>query len=224
MDLLNREQNFMFKSTINSLTTLKFKIMKKITLVVSALLMLAFVSVNDLAAQNYSVDTKATTVNWLGEKVTGEHNGTINLKSGNLEMKDAKIKSGTFVMDMNSIVCLDLTDPEYNGKLVGHLKSDDFFGVADHPTATLVVTSTESFSKGFATVKGNLTIKGITQPVEFKATMSEDPEGLRFFANITIDRSKFNVKYGSGSFFDNLGDKTIYDEFKLKVNLLAKKS
>ncbi len=198
--------------------------MKTIKTILTSLIILLTVQLNQLTAQNYSIDTKSTQINWLGEKVTGEHNGTIALKSGSLEMQDAKIKSGKFVIDMNSIVCLDLTDPEYNGKLVGHLKSDDFFGVDKHPTAILEVTSTESFSKGFALVKGNLTIKGSTHPIEFKASMSEDADGLRFFANISIDRSKFDIRYGSGSFFSNLGDKTIYDEFKLKINMLAKKA
>ena len=105
-------------------------------------------------------------------------------------------------------------------RLEGHLRSDDFFGVEKNPVSKLVITGSTPFDKGSATLKGNLTIKGITNPVEFKATMQKTDEGTRFFANIVIDRSKYDIRYGSGSFFDNLGDKTIYDEFKLKVNLL----
>jgi polyisoprenoid-binding protein YceI len=85
-----------------------------------------------------------------------------------------------------------------------------------------VITGSESFEKGTAVVKGNLTIKGITHPLEFKATRMVDEDGAWFYANIVVDRSKYNVRYGSGSFFDNLGDKVIYDEFKLKVALLVK--
>jgi polyisoprenoid-binding protein YceI len=107
-------------------------------------------------------------------------------------------------------------------KLVGHLKSDDFFGVEKFPTSKLVITESTPFDKGTATVKGTLTIKGVTNPVEFKAAYQKKDDGTWFFANIVIDRTKYNVRYGSGSFFDNLGDKTIYDEFKLKVSLVVK--
>jgi polyisoprenoid-binding protein YceI len=106
--------------------------------------------------------------------------------------------------------------------LQGHLKSDDFFGVAKYPVATLVITGSTPFDKGTGVVSGTLTIKGITNPIEFKAAIQKKDDGTWFFANITVDRTKYNIRYGSGSFFDNLGDKTIYDEFKLKVNLLVK--
>ena len=88
--------------------------------------------------------------------------------------------------------------------------------------AKLVVTGSTPFDKGTGVVKGTLTIKGITNPIEFKSTMQKKEDGVWFFANIVIDRTKYNVRYGSGSFFDNLGDKTIFDEFKLRVNLLVK--
>jgi polyisoprenoid-binding protein YceI len=119
---------------------------------------------------------------------------------------------------MNSLV-----DVSMNANLITHLKSDDFFGVEKFPTSKLVVTGSEPFDKGSATVKGNLTIKGITQPIEFKATIKKDTDGMWFYSVITVDRTKYNVRYGSGSFFENLGDKTIYDEFKLKVALFVKK-
>jgi polyisoprenoid-binding protein YceI len=112
-----------------------------------------------------------------------------------------------------------IKDDDSSERLEGHLKSDDFFGVEKHPLSRLVITESEAFDKGSALVKGNLTIKGITNPVEFRATMQETNEGISFFALITVDRSKYNVRYGSGSFFDNLGDKAIYDEFRVKVNL-----
>ena len=97
-----------------------------------------------------------------------------------------------------------------------------FFGVGKYPIAKLIITGSSSFDKGSGTVQGNLTIKGVSNPIEFKTTMQKTDEGIRFFANIVVDRTKYNVRYGSGSFFDNLGDKTIFDEFKLKVNLLVK--
>ena len=169
-------------------------------------------------AQNkLTADTTKTKLLWLGEKVTGEHNGSINLKSGWLTWQDNKVVSGEFNIDMTT-----LKDAENNGKLLGHLKSDDFFGVDKYPVAKLVLTSSTPFDKGSGLVKGNLTIKDKTNPIEFKATMQKKDEGTWFFANIAIDRTKYNIRYGSGSFFDNLGDKTIYDEFNLKVNLLVK--
>jgi polyisoprenoid-binding protein YceI len=169
------------------------------------------------AQQKLTADTEKSKLEWLGEKVTGKHEGTISLQSGWLNLKDNKIQSGEFIIDMNSI-----TSNENLDRLVGHLKSDDFFGVEKFPTAKLVVTESTAFDKGTATVKGNLTIKGVTNPVEFKAANQKKDDGTWYFANIVVDRTKFNVRYGSGSFFDNLGDKTIYDEFKLKVSLLVK--
>jgi polyisoprenoid-binding protein YceI len=179
--------------------------------------MAALFIINGAAQSKLNADAEKTKLVWLGEKVTGEHNGTINLKSGWLNWQDNKIVSGEFVIDMAS-----LKDSEANARLETHLKSDDFFGVEKFPEAKLVVTGSTPFDKGSGVVSGTLAIKGVTNPIEFKSTMQKKDDGVWFFANIVIDRTKYNVRYGSGSFFDNLGDKTIYDEFKLKVNLLVK--
>jgi polyisoprenoid-binding protein YceI len=176
-----------------------------------------FFFVNVGAQNKLTADTTKTTLLWLGEKVTGQHTGTIKLQSGWLNWQDNKIISGEFNIDMNS-----LKESENNKMLMGHLKSDDFFGVAKYPIAKLIITGSTPFDKGTGVVRGTLTIKDITNPVEFKAAMQKKDDGSWFFANIIIDRTKYNIRYGSGSFFDNLGDKTIYDEFKLKVNLLVK--
>jgi polyisoprenoid-binding protein YceI len=173
--------------------------------------------VNISAQDKLTADTVKTKLLWLGEKVTGQHTGTINLQSGWLTWKDNKIVSGEFDINMATI-----KESEANVRLEGHLKSDDFFGVEKFPLAKLVLTGSTSFDKGTGVVSGNLTIKGVTNPIEFKAAMQKKDDGVWFFANIVVDRTKFNIRYGSGSFFDNLGDKTIYDEFKLKVNLLVK--
>jgi polyisoprenoid-binding protein YceI len=153
---------------------------------------------------------------WTGKKVTGEHSGYINLKEAKLKMKDDKIVNGKFVIDMASITNTDLTDAEYNQKLVGHLKSDDFFGVAKFPTAELVITESSAIANNQMTVKGNLTIKGITKPIEFTATKMDNS----LSAKIIIDRAKYDVRYGSGSFFDGLGDKMIYDDFEIIATLV----
>jgi len=172
---------------------------------------------NVKAQTKLSADTTQTKLLWLGEKVTGQHTGTIKLQSGWLTLQDNKITAGEFNIDMTS-----LKDTENNKMLMGHLKSDDFFGVVKYPVAKLVITGSTPFDKGSGTVTGTLTIKDITNPIEFKATTQKKDDGTWFFANISVDRTKYNIRYGSGSFFDNLGDKTIYDEFKLKVNLLVK--
>lgn len=187
--------------------------MKNILLFVTLILITGTMNAQDRLV----ADNEKTTLHWLGEKVMGEHNGTIKLQDGWLSWKDDRIIAGEFTIDMTTI-----KDDDGNATLEKHLKSDDFFGVASYPVSKLVITESTPFDKGTGQVNGNLTIKGITNPIEFKAAMQKKDDGTWFFANIVVDRTKFNVRYGSGTFFDNLGDKTIYDEFKLKVNLLMK--
>lgn len=168
-------------------------------------------------AKTVKVNAVKSEITWLGKKVTGEHSGKISLKSGELDVDDKAINGGQFVVDMNSITCTDLTDAEWNAKLVGHLKNDDFFGVEKYPEAKLVISKKATFSGNKATVTGNLTIKDKTNPVTFDVTKT----GNTYKAEITVDRSKYDIRYGSKSFFDNLGDKTIYDDFYLTVNLVV---
>jgi polyisoprenoid-binding protein YceI len=162
-------------------------------------------------------------VQWTGYKVTGQHNGVVGIKSGSLTYNEKGFFSGgSFDIDMTSIKCLDLQG-EMAGKLEGHLKSDDFFGTAKFPTAKFVITKVAPRGKpGEYKITGNLTIKETTKEVKFDALLTE-AEGGKVVAtgDIKIDRTDFDVKYGSGSFFDGLGDKTIYDEFDLKVKLTA---
>jgi polyisoprenoid-binding protein YceI len=166
-------------------------------------------------SQDYTVNTVKSTLQWTGKKVTGEHHGYITLKDGKFTIKINKIISGTFTIDMTTIIDVDLTDKEWNDKLVGHLKSDDFFGVEKFPTATLSITESTPFKDNVSNVKGTLTIKGIQQPISFVVTKS----GNDYTSTLTVDRTLYGIKYGSGKFFDNLGDKTIYDEFTLDVKI-----
>lgn len=158
-------------------------------------------------------EIKEGTIEWTGKKVTGAHQGTINLASGHLEMNGNDLVGGMFVADMNSITVTDLEPGKGKEDLEGHLKSDDFFGVANHPTATVEITSSQKSETGYA-VKANITIKGITEAIEFDLNMEESAAST----SLKIDRTKFGVRYGSGSFFENLGDKTISDTFELKIN------
>jgi len=178
------------------------------------------VVVGSANAQELKVDVSKSTLQWTGKKVTGEHTGKIGLKEGTLTLKNNKFTAGKFVIDMNSLTDEDLPAGEWNDKLVGHLKSDDFFGVATFPTAELVVTKVESNGTNH-TFSGNLTIKGITNPATFTATSAKDGKSTVYKGKLTIDRSKYNVRYGSKSFFDNLGDKAIYDEFTLDFSLVV---
>lgn len=185
-----------------------------------AVVVLALSLTTSVFAGSQKVDASKSSVKWLGKKVTGEHFGTIAIKEGNLEVANGKVTGGKVVIDMQSLVVEDIKDAGMNGKLTGHLKSDDFFGVATFPTAELAVTKVESKGNSH-TFSGNLTIKGITNPASFTATSAKDGKSTVYKGTLTIDRSKYNVKYGSKSFFDNLGDKVIYDDFTLDFTLVA---
>ena len=160
------------------------------------------------------VNVETSSVTWKGYKVTGSHVGSIALKQGSLEFKDGALTGGEFVMDMTSIENTDL-EGEYKGKLEGHLKSDDFFGVANYPTAKLVFNKVKSTGKNSYEVTGDLTIKDKTNPVTFETSVY----GNKATANLKIDGTAYGVKYVSASFFDDLKDKAIYDEFDLVTDL-----
>jgi polyisoprenoid-binding protein YceI len=173
-------------------------------------------------AQVYKVDVEKSKIEWIGRKVTGEHRGEIKLSSGALNY-DGKLNGGSFILDMNSITVTDIQG-EMNGKLVGHLKNDDFFSVDKHATSKFVITKVVAAGAGKANVTGNLTIKGITQPLTFVAAVTNKNGVLVAVANgVKVNRAKYDIKYGSKSFFDSLGDKAIDDDFELNINLVAKK-
>jgi polyisoprenoid-binding protein YceI len=169
----------------------------------------------------FTVDPNATTLAWLAKKVTGAHNGTIKVSSGEVVVDGVKVQSGNFTIDMGSMVILDLQGGS-NEKLLGHLKSDDFFSVDKFATSSFVLTSVKPQSGSTYTVKGKLTIKGITQEIEFPADISFSGKTMTAKAKIKVDRTKFDIKYRSSNFFENLGDKAIYDDFELDLNLVAK--
>ena len=159
------------------------------------------------------VNTESSVVKWTGYKVTGQHEGTIMIKKGSLTFKNNVLVGGKFVIDMSTINTTDL-EGDYKKKLDGHLKDDDFFGVEKHKTASLVFTSLKQNGRNYI-VNADLTIKGITNKVKFKMQVLENSA----IADLKIDRTKYDIKYGSASFFDDLKDRAIYDEFDLNVNL-----
>lgn len=172
-------------------------------------------------ASKFKVDTKASTLTWLGKKVTGQHTGTIGISSGELIGEGKSIKEGSFEIDVNSLTVTDIADPGSNAKLVGHLKADDFFGVSKFPKATFVISSISPKSGNDYTVKGKLTIKGKTNDIEFPAAITNDGKKVTANAKIVVDRTKFDIRYGSKTFFENIGDKAISDEFELTLKLVA---
>ncbi len=188
--------------------------MKSIKLAIAAIIMMSGTA---MLAKELVVNTKESTIEWTGSKIGSDHNGFIQLKSGSFDLKKDRIVAGSFVMDMNTITCTDIEDEEYNKKLVGHLKSDDFFGVEKFPTAKFKVLSSTEFKNGKATITGDLTIKGKTESISFDVTK----KGKDYTSKIKVDRSKFDVRYGSDSFFDNLGDKVIDDIFILDIKLVV---
>ena len=168
-----------------------------------------------LFAQTQNINVEKSTINWTGKKIGGKHQGFIKITEGSLELKKDKIASGQFIINMTSITNTDLENETYNQKLVGHLKSDDFFGVEAFPTAIFKVTKSTKFADDKATLTGEVTIKGMTETISFEVTKTENS----YTGKMEIDRSKFNVKYGSSSFFDSLGDKAIDDIFTLEIEL-----
>lgn len=174
-------------------------------------------------ASTFQVDTEKSVVTWVGQKVAGKHNGTLKIKSGMVQLENDQLKSGEFVLDMNSIDNLDL-EGEWKTKLIDHLKSDDFFNVSKYPTGTFKTTNVTPGSKtGEYNVTGDLTIKGIKKPISFPLTMAMDKGVAKAKANLSIDRLKWDIKYNSGKFFDakKLGDKMIYDEIQVGLDLVA---
>ncbi|MEI6433917.1 MAG: YceI family protein [Bacteroidota bacterium] len=191
------------------------------TKITSLIILLQFAIVAAFA-QTYTVDATKSTLNWKAEKITGFHEGTIGIKSGSFKASNNKITSGSFVVNMTTIIDTDLTDAEYNKKLIGHLSSPDFFDVAKFPEALFTITKPVDLSKAVVDIHGKLTIKGIVKPIAFKAVVKKDGNTYVFNANsIVIDRTSYGIKYGSGSFFSDLGDKAIYDEFTMKLKLVA---
>jgi polyisoprenoid-binding protein YceI len=171
--------------------------------------------------ERFQVDTKASTLTWVGKKVTGEHTGTVQITSGTLATDGKNISKGEFEIDLTSLTVTDLTDKNSNDKLVTHLKSDDFFGVAKHPKANLTVTSISKKTGDEYVVNGKLTIKGITNDIQFPALIVRNGKKLTATAKIVVDRTKYDIKFKSASFFENLGDKAIYNDFELNLKLVA---
>lgn len=176
---------------------------------------------------NTNIDLIQSQIEWKGKKITGSHNGTINLTSGNLDIKNKEILGGEFIIDMNSIICSDLENENSNSRLINHLKSDDFFSVEKFPTSKIVINKVvklkENKNGWTHNIYADLTIKGTTKEIVFPCNIKEESKDkMSFYAEITVDRSQYNVQYGSSTFFPNIADKAIDNDMLFKVKLLTK--
>ena len=176
-----------------------------------------------LSATEYVVDKAASKVKWEAKKVTGQHNGSIAFSSGSIVGTGNKISGGTFVIDMKTIANEDITDAGMKAKLMGHLASDDFFSIEKFPESKMVIKKVTLVSGDEFKFLADLTIKGITNPVEFNAKDTANGDKVNADGVITVNRTLFGIKYGSGSFFQGLGDKMIYDDFTLAFSVVAHK-
>ena len=193
-------------------------------ILILSLCFLSLMSFTTMLNQDHvKVNIEASTVKWIGSKITSSHEGDIKISSGKLVLEDGMLVGGEFVIDMTSMVCTDLKPNEGGDKLVKHLKADDFFGVENHPTSNLKITNVSHVSASNYLITADLTIKGNTHPVDFNADVKINNEAYLATATLVFDRTKYGIEYNSGSFFDNLGDYLILDDITLELFLLSVK-
>jgi polyisoprenoid-binding protein YceI len=171
----------------------------------------------------FQIQKASSHVNWTGKKVLGLHTGTIKIASGIIEMDDDEFKESEVAIDMTSIVVTDIDDRKTHQEFKDHLFHDDFFAVNKHPTSHLIVANATRLNKHEYKLDGTLTIKNITHPITFTARVERFSDTLHSLGEIVIDRTLYNIRYGSGKFIEGLGDKLIYDEFVLQFKLIAQK-
>ena len=174
-----------------------------------------------MTTKNFKIVGAQSNIEWTGKKVTGSHNGTISITAGTLLLNDDKLSGGNFIIDTASIKVLDITDPATNAQFAGHLFSEDFFSVERYPEASFIITNTEQVNGDRYKIDGDLAIKGITRPASFEADLHVNEDVATASGKIVIDRTKYDIKFRSGNFFQNLGDTLIYNDFDLNVNLTA---
>ena len=169
----------------------------------------------------FQIQQAASTVNWTGKKVLGLHTGSINIANGFIEITDNNIAGGEIQIDMTSIVITDIEDKKTNQDFLAHLLNDDFFSVDKFKTATLTITGSSKIETNKFKTDGNLTIKGISHPISFISSIEIFTDTLHSLGEVVIDRTLYNIRYGSGKFIENLGDKLIYDDFVLQFKLVG---
>ncbi len=169
----------------------------------------------------YKAVAEQSSIHWLGKKTTGQHEGNVNLKSGTLTLNGNDFVSGEFLIDMNSITCIDIKEAEDAQHLVDHLKNEDFFNTASFPEAIIVIKKMVPgpAAANTYTATADLTIKGIKNEIQFPVKLEKKGPGATATADIVLDRTKWNVVYKSKTVFSTLGDKFIYDDMYLTVKI-----
>lgn len=202
--------------------------MKKLVVLILGVMVsasMAFASDSEGKSTIYEIDTKESKVVWTGSKITGSsHTGHISIDNGTMDVQGKTITGGNLNIDMNSIVVTDIEDEKSNNKLVGHLKNDDFFSVDKYPNASFQISSIEKTDVSEYKVVGKLTMKGKTGEISFPAKINISGGKITAYGTAQVDRTKWGIRYGSGSFFDGLGDRAIRDNFEIKFELSAKES
>jgi polyisoprenoid-binding protein YceI len=198
---------------INLLIKMK-KSISILSLIAGLFFLTAFNSIKD---DIYIVDVERSTIEWSAKKVGGGHTGTVKIADGTLVYGGKALKSGNFQMNMSSIT-------SDNARVTTHLKSNDFFSAEKNPLSKFEITKVTSAGADRVNITGNLSIKGFTHPVTFPATVKQQKGVLVAVASgIRVDRTKYDIKFRSKTFFGDIGDKAIDDEFELSINLTAKK-
>lgn len=201
--------------------------MKKTIFTLAFAAIASIASTAQLTDGKFNIDYKASTITWHGEKAAGSgHNGTIRVSSGQVVVEKGAITTGKVKVDMNGMTCTDEMSAEMTANLINHLKSEDFFNVANFPDANFELTSVKAAADKAGnthSITGKITIKGITKEITFPAKVTANGNSLTIDGNVTIDRSQFDVRYGSETFFGSLGDKAISNDISLALHLIANK-
>ena len=178
--------------------------------------------------ETFYADIESSNVEWVGARPASQHNGIVTLKDGTLLISEGEIAGGEFVIDLENIVVLDITDPSRNARLKEHLESDDFFDVPNHPEAVFEITGVQkldqSDDENTHRLTGNLTMRGVTRSVTFNAAIDVDNNRVNARSEqFLIDRTEWGVNFQSRSVFADLVDRFILDDIALVINLTATK-
>ena len=174
-----------------------------------------------METQRFEIVPAQSQIDWIGRKVTGAHNGTIEVKQGSIVLTEGSLSDGEVTIDMSTINILDVTDSALNAQFAGHLASDDFFSIDKFPTASFEIISAQEVGNNHYHIEGNLTIKEITHAAGFDATVNYYGDSLTLAGKLIVDRTKFAIRFRSGNFFKDLGDNLIYNDFEIGINVTA---
>jgi polyisoprenoid-binding protein YceI len=217
---INESIREVFKTSLIHLLQTK-STMKLITIISFISLIFSSVLIDSKKELGAVVNKSESTVTWNAKKVSGEHYGKVQISDAMLDYQNGKIQGGSFELDMTTITVEDITDANSNARLTNHLKSDDFFSVEKFNKSSFKITEAKTSNGQDYQITGDLKIKGISNPVTFPAKLAVQGDQIIATASIVFDRTKFDIKYRSGNYFENLADKLIYDDVSLEVKLVA---